>query len=114
MLNRETREKTRELFMHLRCVLSLTEELISAGLSENTRPAAPLTRTEPSSSKPPTSQLDQKLFLTVKDICEATGLGRSTIFKSISEGRLRKVKYGNKTLVHVEDFRTWVKGWKVS
>lgn len=40
-----------------------------------------------------------RLSYTVKEACEATGLGVTTIYELIKAGRLRKVKIGTRTLI---------------
>jgi excisionase family DNA binding protein len=40
-----------------------------------------------------------KLAYTVKEACELTGLGTTTIYKLFNAGRLRKVKVGTRTLI---------------
>jgi excisionase family DNA binding protein len=106
-------EKVRELFTHLRLALSLTEELIYSALASERNSEKLPAKSKHSAPFPDITLPDRKMFLTIKDIRDVTGLGRSTIFKSISEGRLRKIKYGNKTLVRVEEFQAWIDSWKV-
>lgn len=45
------------------------------------------------------SAANDKIAYTIKEACEATGVGRSTIYELMSEGRLRKVKLGTRTLI---------------
>jgi excisionase family DNA binding protein len=43
--------------------------------------------------------MTEKLSYTVKDVSEATGIGRSTLFKYLANGRLKARKTEGKTLV---------------
>lgn len=45
---------------------------------------------------------------TIKDACALTGLGRSTIYSAIKEGRLKPRKCGNRTLILHDDLRAFV------
>lgn len=40
-----------------------------------------------------------KLAFSIREACEATSLGRTTIFKHISENRIRTVRIGGRTLI---------------
>lgn len=40
-----------------------------------------------------------KLAYTVKEAIEATGLGKTTLYQMIGDGRLRVVKIGTRTLI---------------
>lgn len=40
-----------------------------------------------------------KIAYTVKEAVEATGLGRTTLYQMIGEGRLKVVKIGTRTLI---------------
>ena len=40
-----------------------------------------------------------KLAYTVAEACQATGLGRSTIFELLAAGRLKRKKIGSKTII---------------
>lgn len=48
------------------------------------------------------------LALSIAEVCKATGIGRTSIFNAIREGKLRAVKLGNRTLVRAEDLRTFL------
>lgn len=47
---------------------------------------------------------------TVRGFCEAYGVGRSTAYELISEGRLVAVKAGNRTLIVEDSARAWFGG----
>lgn len=46
---------------------------------------------------------NDKIAYTVREACEAIGVGRSTIYDLMAEGRLRKVKLGTRTLIPRSD-----------
>ena len=45
------------------------------------------------------------LATSINDAAKALGLGRTTIYKFIAEGRLEAIKLGRRTLVKVESIR---------
>lgn len=53
------------------------------------------------------------MTVTVSRACSLTGLGRTTIYKAIRAGQLRKLKYGSRTLIPVSDLRQLI-GWNGS
>lgn len=48
------------------------------------------------------------LALSIADVCKATGIGRTTIFNAIRDGKLRAVKLGNRTLIRAEDLKAFL------
>lgn len=103
-------ESVRELFNHLRLGLDLAEQLISKTLVTEKQNLVSPERDEPVVSRVETLG-EEKLFFTVREVCDATGLSRSTVYKSFSTGQLRKTKFGCKTLVKHTDFEDWINGW---
>ncbi len=45
---------------------------------------------------------------TIKNTCEATGLGRTTVYHLINSGKLKTVKIGRRTLVSADSIRALV------
>ncbi|GEM_PF-1759208 len=45
-----------------------------------------------------------KVFLSLTDVKDQLGVGRSTIYREIAAGRLRTCKLGSRTLIHRTDF----------
>jgi excisionase family DNA binding protein len=50
------------------------------------------------------------LSFTIQDACRLTGIGRTTLFALLAEGRLRRIKIGTKTLVEGESLRALIQG----
>lgn len=48
------------------------------------------------------------LTLSSADVCKTTGIGRTSIYNAIKEGKLHAVKCAGRTLVHVEDLRAFL------
>ncbi len=48
------------------------------------------------------------LAYSIPEVCEETGLGRSTIYEEIREGRLRARKCGRRTIVLPDDLTAWL------
>lgn len=50
----------------------------------------------------------QKISYTISEFCEAAGIGRTRAYQEISEGRLRTVKCGSRTLVAADEAHAWL------
>lgn len=48
------------------------------------------------------------LTLSVAEVCKTTGIGRTSIFNAIRDGKLRAVKLGNRTLIRAEDLKAFL------
>jgi excisionase family DNA binding protein len=48
------------------------------------------------------------LTLTVREALRATGLGRTTLYKLIDSGRIRRVKIGKRVLIPFDDLQKLV------
>jgi excisionase family DNA binding protein len=44
---------------------------------------------------------------SVKEFCRRNGLGRTTVYNEIKEGRLRPKKVGRRTLISHEEEQRW-------
>jgi len=44
-----------------------------------------------------------KLAFTIDEFVDASGVGRTNVYKAMKEGRLRAVKAGSRTLIPIED-----------
>jgi excisionase family DNA binding protein len=56
------------------------------------------------------TNIAKRVLLTVADLCQATGLGRTTLYSQIKQGRLRARKCGRRTLFHCDDIASWLDG----
>ena len=62
-------------------------------------------------AEPPSVSLSSsRQAMSIKDAAAAIGLGRSTLYKLISQGRLQKIKVGGRTLVRSEDLISLIGG----
>ncbi len=52
----------------------------------------------------------EQLAFTISEACNAARIGRTTLYEAIKRGDLVATKYGRKTLIRVEDLRTWLAG----
>jgi excisionase family DNA binding protein len=50
----------------------------------------------------------EQLALTVAEACAAARIGRTTLYEAIKNGDLIAAKYGRKTLIRVDDLRSWL------
>lgn len=50
----------------------------------------------------------EQLVLTVAEACAAARIGRTTLYEAIKCGDLVAAKYGRKTLIRVDDLRSWL------
>ena len=50
----------------------------------------------------------QKLAFTLAEVVTATGMGKTSIYKEIKEGRLPAVKAGRRTLIPVAAVNEWL------
>lgn len=51
-----------------------------------------------------------KFGYSIREACQATSLGRTTIYKHIASGRLRAIRIGGRTIVPVESLRALLLG----
>ena len=49
-----------------------------------------------------------RLAYTIDGVCEAAGIGRSSVFEAIRSGELVARKMGRRTIVLEGDLRTWL------
>lgn len=49
-------------------------------------------------------------LLTIKEVCEATKLGRTYIYRILKSGDLKAIKVGRRTLVRKDDMEAWSSG----
>lgn len=52
--------------------------------------------------------MTDRLAYTVNEALEATGLGRTTLYRLIAEGKLKAIKVGERTLIPAESLRSLI------
>jgi excisionase family DNA binding protein len=62
----------------------------------------------PTPPPPPPELPREKLTYTMREASAALGVGRTTLWKAISEGKLDAVKFGSRTLIKAERLRHWL------
>lgn len=50
-----------------------------------------------------------KLGYSIREACEATSLGKTTLYSHIAGGRLRAVRVGGRTIIPAEALRSFLK-----
>ena len=103
MKNRDAR--IFELCGHLRSAIDVLEQIASdpyrtivKEASEKVPPLAP----HPQEFPP------EKLAYSIKEAAAAVGVGRTTLWKAITEERLLAVKLGTRTLIPSDALRAWI------
>lgn len=51
-----------------------------------------------------------KIGYSIKECCEATSLGRSTLYNHIAAGRLRAVRVGGRTIIPADALHALISG----
>ncbi len=98
---------------HLRDAIDLWEQIAREPFKE------PESRTKESRDQvvcappaaPPVAAPAEKLTYSIREAAGALGVGRSTLYKALSEGTLSALKLGNRTLIPAETLRTWMNSW---
>lgn len=97
-----------KLFQHVRAATDLLEQIM---LSQS--PSRENLEIRPSKNdRPQTGPTDQpapeRLAYTLKEVQEIVGISRSAIYLALTDGDLRAVKAGRRTLVLAKDLRAWL------
>lgn len=50
----------------------------------------------------------ERLLYSIPEVCEATGLSRTTINSAMRDGSLKKRHFGKAVRIHVNDLRRWI------
>jgi excisionase family DNA binding protein len=50
----------------------------------------------------------EQLALTIAEACVAASIGRTVLYREISDGRLRAIKRGRRTLILRADLHRWL------
>lgn len=103
--------RVRELFNHVREATKILEDLIYSGAAAEPRPKVEAKSPEGERHAP--AILD-KLAYSIKEVTVLANVSRTILYRDISEGRLRAVKRGNRTLILVTDLQDWIATWTES
>jgi len=52
--------------------------------------------------------MGQRLSLSIAEAARACGIGRTSLYNAISNGDLRVIKHGRRTLVPVDELKNWL------
>ena len=52
----------------------------------------------------------QKLAFSIREACEASSLGKTTLYTHINSGRLKAIRIGGRTLIPAESLHTLLNG----
>lgn len=91
---------------HLRAAIDLIEQMAIEPVKTPTTPV-PEVRSVPPPSQPVTLPVE-KLTYNLREAAAVLGIGRTTLYKAITERRLRVIKLGSRTLIPSEDLRAWI------
>jgi excisionase family DNA binding protein len=93
-----------ELCDHLRAAVDLLERVAS-------EPVEPAVEERSASVKVPATvalvQTD-KLALSVRETRKLLGIGQTTIYRAMNEGKIPAVKFGKRTLIPTKGLRDWL------
>ena len=59
---------------------------------------------------PPVQQTPVKLSYSIREACQASSLGRTTVYAHIAANRLRVVRIGGRTLIPAESLQALIAG----
>jgi len=95
-----------ELCQHLRSATDIFEQIAA----EPYRPpekSVPEPASQPVAA-PPRELPPEKLTFTMKEASAALGVGKTTLYAAIADGRLAAVKLGNRTLIPADALHDWL------
>lgn len=91
---------------HLRSAIDIFEQIAAEPYRLPEKPApAPVPQPV---APPPREFSPEKLTFTMKEASVALGVGKTTLYAAIAEGRLAAVKLGNRTLIPADSLRAWL------
>ena len=62
----------------------------------------------------PLKSTTQKLGYSIREACQASSLGRTTLYNHIAAGRLRVTRVGGRTIIPAENLRALIAGEAVA
>ena len=103
MKNRDAR--IFELCGHLRSAIDVLEQIASDPYRTTLNEAS---ETVPPPAPNPQELPPEKLAYSIKEAAAVVGVGRTTLWKAITEERLLAVKLGTRTLIPKDALRAWI------
>lgn len=94
---------------HLRSAIDIWEQIASEPFKEPEKSA--LEPPQVIQASPPPELPQEKLTYSLKEAAAALGVGKSTLYKALSDGALSAVKLGNRTLIPADSLRAWMNSW---
>lgn len=94
------------LCQHLRSAIDIFEQIAAEPYRMPEKPApAPVSQpvTAPLRELPP-----EKITFTLKEASSALGVGKTTLYAAIADGRLVALKMGSRTLIPADSLRSWI------
>jgi excisionase family DNA binding protein len=52
--------------------------------------------------------MTERILLTIKEVCQVTGLGRSTVYLLMGSGELPRVRIGSSVRIHRAALEAWI------
>jgi len=92
---------------HLRAAVDLWEEIQLYPFKKE-EPAEAPPQAPPPAPPPVIALPSEKLAYGIKEAAGALGIGRTTIWRAIKDGKLSAVKVGNRTLIKTEALQAWL------
>ncbi len=94
------------LCQHLRLAIDIFEQIAAEPYRPPEKPA-PEPLSQPLAA-PPRELPPKKLTFTMKEASTALGVGKTTLYAAIADGRLAAVKLGNRTLIPADALHGWL------
>jgi excisionase family DNA binding protein len=93
------------LCQHLRAAIDVLEQIASEPFQPPTKRMSEAPSVMPAAQReiPP-----EKLTYTMKEAAAALGVGRTTLWRAISDGNLVALKLGSRTLIPADALRQWI------
>lgn len=96
------------LCQHLRSAIDIFEQIAAEPYRPPEKPAQPPAPASQPVAAPPHEPPPEKLAFTLKEASAAIGVGETTLYAAIADGRLLALKMGNRTLIPAESLRAWI------
>jgi excisionase family DNA binding protein len=96
------------LCQHLRSAIDVLEQIASDPYRPPEKAVPEPVAATVSPPPPPPSIPPEKITYTMREASMALGVGKTTLWKAISEGKLAAIKLGSRTLIPADALRQWV------